>query len=176
MAAGAGLWSPSLVQFIDGAKEICSVLQREGFWADFIDPSSGLAVRPHTLSHSTSTSIESTKPSGTLCHIFVFSDRIQRLLYCWRQCAENLWNQIMSRINSEDTDGGMCVSPQFFGPYTNNTLFETDDRYRHLGFHIEDLGCCRVIQHSLWGTHVFVGTLFTNAPPDSHIMERLLGR
>lgn len=111
MAAGTGLWSPSLVQFIDGAKEICSVLQREGFWADFIDPSSGLAVRPHTLSHSTSTSTESTKPSGRLCHIFVFSDQIQRLLYSWHQCAENLWNQIMSRINSEDTDGGMCVSP-----------------------------------------------------------------
>ncbi|XP_056894251.1 methylmalonic aciduria and homocystinuria type D homolog, mitochondrial-like [Takifugu flavidus] len=96
-----------LIKFIDGAKEICSVLQRDGFWADFIDPSSGLA---------------------------------------------------------------------FFGPYTNNTLFETDDRYRHLGFHIEDLGCCRVIQHSLWDTHVFVGTIFTNAPPDSHIMEKLLGR
>ncbi|CAF95981.1 unnamed protein product, partial [Tetraodon nigroviridis] len=95
-----------LAKFIDGAKEICSVLQTEGFWADFIDPSSGLA---------------------------------------------------------------------FFGPYTNNTLFETDDRYRHLGFHIEDLGCCRVIQHSLWGTHVFVGTIFTSAAPDSHIMERLLG-
>lgn len=70
----------------------------------------------------------------------------------------------------------MCVSPQFFGPYTNDALFETDDRYCHLGFHIEDLGCCRVIQHSLWGTHVFVGTIFTNAPPDGHIMERLLGR
>lgn len=70
----------------------------------------------------------------------------------------------------------MCVSPQFFGPYTNDALFETDDRYCHLGFHIEDLGCCRVIQHSLWGTHVFVGTIFTNAPPEGHIMERLLGR
>lgn len=78
--------------------------------------------------------------------------------------------------NGEDTDGGMWVSPQFFGPYTNNTLFETDERYCHLGFHIEDLGCCRVIRHSLWGTHVFVGTIFANAPPGSHIMERLMGR
>lgn len=93
-----------LDKFVDGAKEICYSLQREGFWADFIDPSSGLP---------------------------------------------------------------------FFGSYTNNTLFETDDRYRHLGFQIEDLGCCRVIRHSIWGTHVFVGTIFTNAPPNSFIMRKL---
>lgn len=62
---------------------------------------------------------------------------------------------------------------QFFGPYTNSTLFETDERYRHLGFQTEDLGCCRVIRHSLWGTHAFVGTIFTSAPPDSSIMKKL---
>nr|XP_043875388.1 metabolism of cobalamin associated Db isoform X1 [Solea senegalensis] len=95
-----------LGKFIEGAQEICCALQREGFWADFVDPSSGLA---------------------------------------------------------------------YFGSYTNNTLFETDDRYRHLGFQIEDLGCCRVIKHSLWGTHVFVGTIFTDAPPSSPIMKKLQG-
>ncbi|XP_030580340.1 metabolism of cobalamin associated Db isoform X2 [Archocentrus centrarchus] len=95
-----------LDKFVAGAKEICCALQREGFWADFIEPSSGLA---------------------------------------------------------------------FFGSYTNNTLYETDDRYRHLGFHMEDLGCCRVIRHSLWGTHVFVGTIFTSAPPDTPTMKTLQG-
>ncbi|XP_061697611.1 cobalamin trafficking protein CblD-like isoform X2 [Syngnathoides biaculeatus] len=95
-----------LEKFIDGAKEICIILQREGFWADFIDPSSGLA---------------------------------------------------------------------FFGPYTNNTLFETDDRYRLLGFQIEDLGCCRVIRHPLWGAHAIVGLIFTNAPPSSRIIENVQG-
>ncbi|XP_050976017.1 LOW QUALITY PROTEIN: metabolism of cobalamin associated Db [Labeo rohita] len=95
-----------LAKFIAGAKEICHALQTEGFWADFIDPSSGLA---------------------------------------------------------------------FFGSYTNNALFETDERYRHLGFQIEDLGCCKVIRHVMWGTHVFVGTLFTTAPPNSQIMKKLQG-
>lgn len=95
-----------LEKFISGAKEICYALRAEGYWADFIDPSSGLA---------------------------------------------------------------------FFGPYTNNTLFETDERYRHLGFSIDDLGCCKVIRHSLWGTHVFVGSIFTNATPDSYIMKKLSG-
>ncbi|XP_018598789.2 metabolism of cobalamin associated Db isoform X2 [Scleropages formosus] len=95
-----------LEKFISGATEICSALRNAGFWADFIDPSSGLA---------------------------------------------------------------------FFGCYTNNALFETDERYRHLGFYVEDLGCCKVIRHNLWGTHVFVGTMFTDAPPDSHIMMKLQG-
>jgi len=95
-----------LDSFVTGAQEICYALRTEGFWADFIDPSSGLA---------------------------------------------------------------------FFGSYTNNTLFETDERYHHLGFQIEDLGCCKVIRHALWGTHVFVGTVFTNAPPGSPIMKKLQG-
>ncbi|XP_056649808.1 cobalamin trafficking protein CblD isoform X1 [Monodelphis domestica] len=95
-----------LEKFITGAKEICYALRTEGYWADFIDPSSGLA---------------------------------------------------------------------FFGPYTSNTLFETDERYRHLGFSVDDLGCCKVIRHSIWGTHVVVGSIFTNATPDSRIMKKLSG-
>ncbi|NXM21717.1 MMAD protein, partial [Ploceus nigricollis] len=92
--------------FINGAKEICYAISSEGYWADFIDPSSGLA---------------------------------------------------------------------FFGPYTNNPLLETDERYRHLGFSVDDLGCCKVIRHNLWGTHVVVGSIFTNAEPDSPIMRKLSG-
>uniref|UniRef100_A0A8B9V3R4 Metabolism of cobalamin associated D n=1 Tax=Anas zonorhyncha TaxID=75864 RepID=A0A8B9V3R4_9AVES len=95
-----------LENFINGAKEICYAICSEGYWADFIDPSSGLA---------------------------------------------------------------------FFGPYTNNTLFETDERYRHFGFSVDDLGCCKVIRHNIWGTHVVVGSIFTNAEPDSPIMRKLSG-
>ncbi|OWK53972.1 Methylmalonic aciduria and homocystinuria type D, mitochondrial [Lonchura striata] len=95
-----------LDKFINGAKEICYAIAAEGYWADFIDPTSGLA---------------------------------------------------------------------FFGPYTNDSLLETDERYRHLGFAVDDLGCCKVIRHNLWGTHVVVGSIFTNAEPHSPIMRKLSG-
>jgi len=84
-----------LDSFVSGASGICDALQSDGYWADFIDPTSG---RPYR------------------------------------------------------------------GQYTNSTLFETDERYRHFGFEIEDLGCCKVVKHHLWGTHAYVGCLFTNAP------------
>ncbi|XP_046580409.1 LOW QUALITY PROTEIN: cobalamin trafficking protein CblD-like [Haliotis rubra] len=65
-----------------------------------------------------------------------------------------------------------CGKP-YRGPHTNSSLFETDERYRKLGFEIEDLGCCKVIQHHLWGTHAYVGCLFTNAPLDHPVIQQM---
>lgn len=106
-------WNPAveiereemLATFVQGAQDICAGLSEEGYWADFIDPSSG---RP------------------------------------------------------------------YLGQFTNSTMFETDERYRHFGFEIDDLGCCKVIRHHLWGSRAFVGCLFTSASIDSPIMQRLL--
>ncbi|KAJ8024910.1 Methylmalonic aciduria and homocystinuria type D-like, mitochondrial [Holothuria leucospilota] len=97
------------MNFVGSAEDICQVLKSAGYWADFIDPSSGQA--------------------------------------------------------------------QFIGTSNPNTsLFETDERFKQLGFEIEDLGCCKCIRHTVWGTHAFVGTIFTNAPADSDIIRDLLTR
>ncbi|ETN71149.1 hypothetical protein NECAME_00838 [Necator americanus] len=91
--------------FISSATAMATTLRRCGYWADFIDPSSG---RP------------------------------------------------------------------YLGKFTNHALFETDDAYKDMGFRIEDLGCCKVLQHVAWGTHAFVGTLFTDAPPDCQIVQDIV--
>lgn len=93
--------------FIDSAMNICEELKREGYWADFIDPTSG---RP------------------------------------------------------------------YLGGFTNMTLFETDERFNQLGFNIEDLGCCKVVKHVLWGSRAFVGTIFTSAPLDDEAIQNVLNK
>ena len=94
-----------LEHFVDSAKEICGRLKAAGYWADFIDPSSGRA---------------------------------------------------------------------FYSPHSNSTLLETDDRFRHLGFDVLDLGCCKCISHPLWGSHTFVGTIFTSAPMNSPEVQGII--
>lgn len=93
-----------LEMFIQGAAGICQAFEKAGFWADFIDPSSG---KPFNSSH------------------------------------------------------------------TNFTLFETDERYRKLGFEIHDLGCCKVISHPVWGTHAYIGCMFTSASIDHPLLMNL---
>jgi len=62
----------------------------------------------------------------------------------------------------------------YLGPFTKATLFETDERYSHLGFTIDDLGCCKVIRHKIWGTHAFVGSIFCDASLDSPVLQKLI--
>jgi hypothetical protein len=106
-------WTPPMEQerdtltanFIQTATEVCDSLRQMGYWADFIDPSSG---RP------------------------------------------------------------------YLGVFTNSTLMETDERYRHMGIRVQDLGCCKVIDHKEWGSCAFLGSLFTNAPSDSQAVTKVL--
>jgi len=91
-------------QFVGLAKEVCGRLKKDGYWADFIDPSAGVP---------------------------------------------------------------------YYGRHTNTTMFETDDKYRLLGFRIEDLGCCKVICHKEFGRKVFVGTIFTSVPSSNGVIQDL---
>ena len=61
----------------------------------------------------------------------------------------------------------------YFGAHTNTTMFETDEKYRLLGFRIEDLGCCKVICHKDFGRKVFVGTLVTSVPTATGVIQEL---
>lgn len=96
-----------LHKFVNGAKEMCFALWTAGYWADFIDPTTGAA---------------------------------------------------------------------FFASPSSQTALQTDEQLEHLGFHIEVSGSCTVIRHILRGTPLFVGTVFTNAPPNSAAIARLQGQ
>jgi len=67
-----------------------------------------------------------------------------------------------------------CSGTPHYSGHTNTTMFETDEKYRLLGFSIEDLGCCKVIAHNKFGRNVFVGCLITNAATESDVMQNVL--
>ncbi|XP_054287203.1 cobalamin trafficking protein CblD-like isoform X2 [Macrosteles quadrilineatus] len=90
-------------QFVLAAQDICSKLKMAGYWADFINPFSGL---PYLT------------PSGS-----------------------------------------------------SSKLFETDERFRCLGFRIFQRNQCKVIDKS---NRQFVGNLFTSAPPSTTLLRDIL--
>ena len=48
--------------------------------------------------------------------------------------------------------------------HSSSTLPETSDCYVQMGMDIVELGCCRVLSHPRWGTHVMATLLVTDAP------------
>lgn len=94
-------------QFVNTAQEVCDLFEQEGFWADFIDPSSGSLHK---------------------------------------------------------------------SPFTHATFYETDERYRHLGFEIIDNGCCKVVSHHEWGTKTYVGAILTNASSNGKLLQQIINK
>uniref|UniRef100_A0A0K8T5W5 Methylmalonic aciduria and homocystinuria type D, mitochondrial n=1 Tax=Lygus hesperus TaxID=30085 RepID=A0A0K8T5W5_LYGHE len=90
-------------QFMWAAQDICNKLKRAGFWADFINPFSGVP---------------------------------------------------------------------FGNPYTPGGLYQTDERFRCLGFHIMEKSACRIITNKI--NNKFVGSLYTNAPPSTALLRDIL--
>nr|ADD38382.1 Methylmalonic aciduria and homocystinuria type D protein, mitochondrial [Lepeophtheirus salmonis] len=62
-------------------------------------------------------------------------------------------------------------TPYYAKPKGSLTFYETDEKFRLLGFRIEDLGCCKVLVHKDFGKHVFVGVIFTNAHPSQGVVQ-----
>jgi len=91
-------------QFVMAAQDICSKLKLAGYWADFINPFSGLPY----------------------------------------------------------------LTPK--SPY--NKLYETDERFRCLGFRIFQRNQCKIIDDK--SNRQFVGNLFTTAPPSTALLRDIL--
>lgn len=65
-------------------------------------------------------------------------------------------------------------TPHFDKAHTNVTMFETDEKFRLLGFDIQDLGCCKVVSHTKFGRHCMVACIVTNAAAGSDALENIM--
>lgn len=97
----------------------------------------------------------------------------EKLYASFACCAQMLCDKLRreGRFWADFIDPG--TGKPFYSAYTQSSLFETDDAFQRLGFHISDVGCCKFIEHAVWGSKVFVGVLFTNAPHDAPILNKL---
>lgn len=94
----------------------------------------------------------------------------EKLVETFMQAAKEVCGKLRTEGYWADFIDPTCGKP-YYGTHTNTTLFETDERYRLLGFRIEDLGCCKVITHPVFGRHVFVGTVFTDVHPGNGVVQ-----
>jgi hypothetical protein len=62
----------------------------------------------------------------------------------------------------------------YYSPYTNATFFDMDERYKEFGFAIQDLGCCKCLEHPVWGVKAFVGCILTTASPNHPILKEII--
>jgi len=100
-------------------------------------------------------------------------DEREILLDQFISMAETVCERLTEKGYLADFIDPSCGRP-YLGKYSTDTFFETDERYRHLGFTIEDLGCCKVLTHRIFGSNVFIGALFTTAPVNCSDLQESL--
>jgi len=62
-----------------------------------------------------------------------------------------------------------CVLLQMVNKQTTTVYGEVDALQTLLGYTVSNAGCCKVVLHPKWGSHVYPASLFTDAP-----LEKLL--
>jgi hypothetical protein len=62
----------------------------------------------------------------------------------------------------------------YLGRYADTQVFETDDRYRHLSFDVENVGPCKMVKTVPWGEQPFFGSIFTDAPIKSDTLRDII--
>ncbi|UJR21368.1 hypothetical protein I4U23_024460 [Adineta vaga] len=146
----------------------CSSTIRSEFNSLFLNyntstqPLTAITILFHTKSNMSTWSIEVENERKQLAEQFTnLAHEISTYL-----SNKNYWVDFIDPSNGKP----------YYGPPTSDALFETDERFRHFGLDIVDLGCCRVIEHLQYGTNVFVGCIFTSASKiDSNIQHLLKG-
>uniref|UniRef100_T1J8I1 Methylmalonic aciduria and homocystinuria type D protein, mitochondrial n=1 Tax=Strigamia maritima TaxID=126957 RepID=T1J8I1_STRMM len=138
--------------------------------AEFIDlfPDYNISTLPFTVL----TLSQKTKKDMSEWNEEVDAER-EELMSNFVNVAEKMCETLRGAGFWADFIDPFCGKP-YLGPHTNATMFETDERYGYFGFTIEDLGCCKVIKHHLWGSHAFVGCIFTNAPVNDPFLKSVL--
>jgi len=97
-------------------------------------------------------------------------ERIQ-LAYTFVEAASAICETLQSLGHWAD-----FIDPRSGKPYYTNgqgKLFDSDRRYHHLGFSINDVGSCDIINSINWSRTQFVGTIFTDAPYNCQIVKRI---
>jgi hypothetical protein len=138
----------------------CPKLLKIGMRKVFVD----LAINEMTVLNLTQKSDCSTTADSD-------QERIQ-LSYTFVEAASAICEGLKSFGHWAD-----FIDPRSGKPYYSNVqgkLFDSDRRYHHLGFSIDDVGSCDIINSVNWSGAKFVGTIFTSAPYDCQLVKQIV--
>lgn len=131
------------LQFMGWAKLVCEKLDAKGHWSDYMDPCSGLAVRPAPPSLC-------AVPSRTEFNVLSCGGACGVL----RCTAAHLAANPAIALTRTQVRTKECNSP--YG--------EVEALGTLLGYSTANAGCCKVILHPKWGSSIYPSSLFTKAP------------